>query len=134
MAYLHITSSSNVSCNGLSRSSRMTTLSASHLSDTPFSKRVAVKIIWLTVSNVPSLCMYYTQHSAFKQTKKEKRETQKRILLCNPLNFHHNKKLYLKNEIFLTFLVLIVVSSLESSIIFELLYQVTLAAGRPPST
>lgn len=52
--FLHMTSNRCVSCNGFSKSSRITMLSASQRISTPFSKRVAVKIIWLTVSKVSS--------------------------------------------------------------------------------
>lgn len=54
MLYLHITSKVSVSWIGLSESSLITTLSASHRICTPFSKRVAAKINWLIVSKVPS--------------------------------------------------------------------------------
>lgn len=54
--YLHITSSTIESCIGLSRSSRITILSASQRIVAPFSKRVAVNIRWPVVMNVPSFC------------------------------------------------------------------------------
>lgn len=49
---LHITSNNSESCNGLSESSLITILSASQPNVTPFSKRDAVNVNWLTVVNV----------------------------------------------------------------------------------
>lgn len=69
--YSHMTSRTSVSCRGRSPSSRITMLSASQRIDAPFSNRVAVKIIWLMVSNVPSFCKYCWRGGKAKKNEKE---------------------------------------------------------------
>jgi hypothetical protein len=79
-----------------------------------FSNRVAVKIIWLTVSNVPSFCWSYA--GGEKESGK----------LANSIGFEMNYSNWL------TAFVLMVVRRLESSMSFDELYHEMLAAGRAP--